>query len=142
MRRTMMLAAGLMLMVTGCSNLPAVTRTGDVKDIFIRTNLEPVEQTAAAGDEVRWINKRNGPVRIVFLQPVDEAMSCNNGFSRGFMSLFRRAGTASLDPNETASVCMKEPGFYRYTVRMESATPSGEINSSGVLRIGNVGARQ
>jgi plastocyanin len=123
-------------MIIGCSNMPKVTRTGDVKDVMIGETLEPAERAAAAGDEVRWINKRTAPVRIVFLDPVDEAFSCNNGFG-GWMA---KSGTASLDPNETASVCFRQPGFYRYTVRMKAASPTGEINASGVVRVGNVGA--
>jgi hypothetical protein len=46
-----------------CSGLPTVTRLGDVKDIFIRETLDPLERDAGVGDEVRWINKRNGAVR-------------------------------------------------------------------------------
>jgi plastocyanin len=119
----------------GCSNLPKVTRTGEVKDIMIREQLEPIERTAAIGDEVRWINKRTAPVRIIFLDPVDDTFSCKNGFG-GFM---KKDGIASLDPNETASACFERAGFYRYTVRMKAASPTGEINASGVVRVGEVG---
>lgn len=140
MRATMLLTAALLCITAGCSGLPTVTRTGDVKDIFIRESLDPVEREANAGDEVRWINKRNGSVSIVFLQPVHDILSCSDGLNRGFMSMFRRNDTVPLDPNETTSVCFKEPGFYRYTVRMQSASPTGEINASGVLRIGNIAA--
>ncbi len=140
MRATIFLAAAFLCTAVGCSGLPTVTRTGDVKDIFIRENLDPLERDAGVGDEVRWINKRNGPVSIVFLQPVHDLLTCSDGLNRGFMSMFRRNDTVPLNPNETTSVCFKEPGFYRYTARMQSASPTGEINASGVLRIGNVAA--
>lgn len=121
MRATIFVAAALMCAAVGCSWLPTVTRTGDVKDIFIKETLEPLERDAGVGDEVRWINKRNGAVHIVFLQPVDELLSCSDGFNHGFTSLFRRKDTVSLDPNDTTSVCFKEPGFYRYTARMQES---------------------
>lgn len=123
-----------MTVIVGCTNMPKVTRTGEVKDVMVRENLEPVEQVAGAGDEIRWVNKRTAPVRIIFLDPVDEAFSCRNGFG-GFM---RKAGIAKLDANETASVCFKQPGIYRYTVRMKAASPTGELNVSGLVRVGNV----
>jgi plastocyanin len=133
-----MAGSAFLLMLTACSNMPAVTRTGDVKDIMIREALEPPERSAGAGDEVRWINKRTAPVKIVFLDPIDDQLSCRNHFG----GMFTSNNTASLDPNESASVCFKQPGFYRYTVRMQAASPTGEINASGVVKVGNVGARQ
>lgn len=137
MRVMTVVGSAFLFMLAACSNMPAVTRTGDVKDILIKETLEPAERVAGAGDEVRWINKRTAPVRIVFLDPVDGQFSCRSQFG----GLFTPGNTALLDPNETASVCFKQPGFYRYTVRMKAASPTGEINTSGVVKVGNVGTR-
>ncbi len=46
--------------------------------------------------------------------------------------------TAKLDTNETASVCFRDPGYVRYTVRMKSATSSVESNVPGVVKVGGV----
>lgn len=133
--RVMVVAATLSVFVMGCSSLPTMTRTGAVKNIVIGDQLDPTEVMVHAGDEVRWINKRNGPVRVVFLDGVSNRLSCNNGF--GGVTL--KNGSASLDPNETASLCFKNPGYYRYTIRMESASMKGELNAPGAIRVGDMG---
>ncbi|MDR4480575.1 MAG: hypothetical protein R3B37_12640 [Nitrospira sp.] len=135
---TSLIVAGLICTVAACSSMPKVTRTGELKDIKIAQHVEPTERTAAVGDEVRWINRRTGSVRIVFLDPIESAVSCNNGFG-GLSNMFK-SNRASIDENETVSLCLNRPGSYRYTVRMDSSRPGGEINESGVLKIGPTGS--
>jgi hypothetical protein len=117
----------------GCESTPTVTRTGDVKDIIIGDNLTATEVSVNPGDEVRWINKRTAPVRLVFLDPAaNEKMSCKNNLG-GWMS---RSDTTNLATNETASACFREVGQVQYTVRMKSALTTGEINVPGLIRVG------
>ena len=117
----------------GCESTPTVTRSGDVKDIIVGDNLSPGEIVVSPGDEVRWVNKRTGPVRIVFLSPVsDKELSCKNNFG----GLMTPSNTAKLSMNETASACFGNPGYVRYTVRMESGDMAGERNVSGVIKVG------
>lgn len=126
---------GLVLLVCGCQSLPPVTRTGEVKDIVIGEKLSSGELVVSPGDEVRWINKRTAPVRVVLLDPVsDKQLSCRHNFG-GWMT---RSDTAKLDTNETASACFRDPGYIRYTVRMQSTLPSGELNVPGVVKVGGV----
>jgi plastocyanin len=131
----MAITAGLVGTALGCSNLPAMTRTGAVKDIVISDHVAPWEVKVNAGDEVRWINKRSGPIRVVFLDQVGKRLSCNNGFG----GLTVKAGAASLDPDESASLCFSNPGTYRYTIRMESASTTGELDAPGVIKVGDMG---
>ena len=127
-----------LLFVLGCQGTPTVTRSGDVKDIIIGDNLTSGDIMVNPGDEVRWVNKRTAPVRIVFLDPAsDKQMSCNNNFG-GWMT---PSGTAELATNQTASACFRDPGFYRYTVRMESARTTGELNVPGVIKVGGQGGQ-
>jgi plastocyanin len=127
------LGVALVLFVLGCQATPTVTRSGDVKDIIIGDNLASGEVAVSPGDEVRWVNKRTAPVRIVFLDPVsDKQLSCRNNFG----GLMTPNDTAKLATNETASVCFRDPGYFRYTVRMESARTTGELNVSGVVKVG------
>ena len=127
-----------LLLLTGCQSTPTVTRSGDVKDIIVGDNLTSGEVAVSAGDEVRWVNKRTAPVRIVFLDPVsDKQLSCRNNFG----GLMTPSDTAKLATNETASVCFRDPGYYRYTVRMESARTTGEVNVSGVVKVGGHAGR-
>ena len=127
-----------LLLLAGCQGTPTVTRSGDVKDIIVGDNLTSGEVAVSAGDEVRWVNKRTAPVRIVFLDPVsDKQLSCKNNFG----GLMTPGDTAKLATNETASVCFRDPGYYRYTVRMESARTTGEVNVSGVVKVGGHAGR-
>lgn len=122
-----------LVFVLGCQGMPTVTRTGDVKDIMIGDDLTSGYIAVGPGDEVRWINKRTAPVRIVFLDPEwDKQLSCKNNFG-GWMT---RSDTAELATNETASVCFRDAGTFRYTVRMESHRTRGELNVSGVVKVG------
>jgi hypothetical protein len=127
-----------LLLVLGCQGTPTVTRTGDVKDIIIGDDLSSRETAVNTGDEVRWINKRTQPVRVVFLDPVsDKQLSCKNNVG-GWMT---PSDTAQLGKNETASACFRDPGYYRYIVRMESALTTGDINVQGVIRVGGQGGQ-
>ena len=127
------LGVALVFSVLGCQGTPTVTRSGDVKDIIIGDNQSFGEMVVSPGDEVRWVNKRTAPVRIVFLDPVsDKQLSCQNNFG-GMMT---PSNTAKLATNETASACFRDPGYFRYTVRMESANMTGERNVSGVVKVG------
>jgi plastocyanin len=127
-----------LLFVLGCQSTPTVTRTGDVKDIIIGDDLSSREVAVNTGDEVRWINKRTAPVRIVFLDPVsDKQLSCKSNVG-GWMT---PSDTAQLGKNETASVCFRDPGYFRYIVRMESAKTTGDINVQGVIKVGGQGGQ-
>ena len=127
-----------LVFVLGCQSTPTVTRTGDVKDIIIGDDLSSREIAVNTGDEVRWINKRTAPVRIVFLDPVsDKQLSCKNNVG-GWMT---PSDTAQLGKNETASACFRDPGYFRYIVRMESAKTTGDINVQGVVKVGGQGGQ-
>ena len=127
-----------LLFVLGCQGTPTVTRTGDVKDIIIGDNLTSSETAVNTGDEVRWVNKRTQPVRVIFLDSVsDKQLSCKNNVG-GWMT---PSNTAQLGKNETASVCFRDPGYFRYIVRMESAKTTGDINVQGVIKVGGQGGQ-
>ena len=138
MKPNQYLWAALIFLSLGCESIPTVTRTGDVKDIIIGDRLSSTELMVSPGDEVRWVNKRTAPVRVVFLDPVpDKRLSCKDNFG-GWLT---PSDTAKLDTNETASVCFRDPGYVRYTVRMKSATPAGDINVPGVVKVGGVSGK-
>ena len=122
-----------LVFLAGCESTPTVTRSGDVKDIIIGDNLSSGEVVVSPGDEVRWVNKRTAPVRVIFLDPMaDKQLSCKNNFG----GLMTPSNTAKLATNETASACFRDPGYFRYTVRMESAGMAGEGNVPGVVKVG------
>jgi hypothetical protein len=47
----------------------------------------------------------------------------------------RNANSATLDPNESASLCFSKPGPINYTVRMESTQSTGELNVPGSIHV-------
>jgi plastocyanin len=122
----------MLLVLTACQSLPTVTRSGDVKDVTIREGLSSPELQVNAGDEIRWTNKRMAPARIVFLDPVSDRLSCRNNFG----GMFSSNSEATLKPNQSASVCFREPGTIRYVVKMDSAVPTGQVSDSGRIQIG------
>ena len=127
-----------LVFVLGCQGMPTVTRTGDVKDILIGDDLSSREIAVNTGDEVRWVNKRTQPVRVIFLDAMlDKQLSCKNNVG-GWMT---PSDTAQLGKNETASVCFRDPGYFRYIVRMESAKTTGDINIQGVIKVGGQGGQ-
>lgn len=127
-----------LVFVVGCQGMPTVTRTGDVKDIIIGDDLTSGHIAVGPGDEVRWINKRTAPVRIIFLdREWDKQLSCKNNFG-GWMT---RSDTAELATNETASVCFRDAGTFKYTIRMESVRASGDLNVSGIITVGGQGGQ-
>ena len=74
-----------LVLLAGCQSIggesmPTLTRTGQVKDVVIRDVVEPTSLTVNPGDEVRWINKRQGAVRVIFLNPVTENLNCVRNF--------------------------------------------------------------
>jgi plastocyanin len=126
------------VLVLGCQGTPTVTRTGDVKDVTIGDNLASGDITVNPGDEVRWVNKRTAPVRVVLIDPVsDKQVSCKSNFG----GLMTPSDTAKLATNETASICFRDAGTFRYTVRMESSRTAGELNVPGVIKVGGQGGQ-
>jgi plastocyanin len=147
MKARYIIAGCLLLLSASCQllgggdRMPTVTRTGDVKDIYIREDVSPAALTANPGDEIRWINKRQGTVRVIFLSPVTEQLSCQRNFG-GMLSANREQYTANLGSNDTASVCFKNPTEVKYVVRADSNLPSGEVNFSGTVTIGESQSRE
>jgi hypothetical protein len=127
-----LIVAAQLIPMVGCQNIPSATRTGDMKEIFVTENVSLAELSVAAGDEVRWTNRRRAPISIVFLEPVHSKISCRNNFS-GF---FTGGNETTLEPNESASLCFREQTYSSYIIRMNSAVPGEAVNVSGAIRVG------
>ena len=122
--KSVLILLGIAL-VGGCSSLPETTRTGEVKDVQIEANVSPEVVQARPGDEIRWINHRRAPVKLILLDTKKENLSCNRGFATD--------GTTLLNANQTASICLNKAGEVKYQVRMESTLPGGEVNTQGKI---------
>ena len=119
------------LVTPGCiGGLPSSSRTGKVQDIVIGSTVTPSEVTLAPGDEVRWTNRHGAPVGLVFLNSIQEQVTCERGFGLGGV-----ANAAQLDRNKAISLCFATPGHVRYTVHLDAPTPTGQFNIQGVVHI-------
>lgn len=130
-----------LLILAGCQtiggeSMPTLTRTGEVKDVIIREGVEPASLTVNPGDEIRWINKRQGTVRVVLLNPMTENLNCQRNFGgpMGFGTK-RNEYSAKLSSNETASLCFRDPAEVKYVVRADSSDSIGEKNLAGNISI-------
>ena len=126
----MILFGSIFLALAACQSLPAFSRSGEVREIAIHNPLSVTAIQVNAGDEIRWTNKLLTPVRITFLDYVLNKLSCRSNFEGHFYS----GADAALRPNESASLCFREPGTIRYIVKMEHR--DGEIAESGQVQVG------
>lgn len=115
----------------GCmGRLPGTTQTGKVEEIVIGAAVTPSEVTLAPGDEVRWVNRQQGPVSIIFLESIQEQVSCERGFG-----LAGVANATQLGPHKGISLCFSTPGTVHYTVHLDTPTTRGEFNIPGIIHI-------
>ena len=142
MKGTHLILGSAVLMLAGCQtiggeSMPTVTRTGEVKDVIIREVVEPTSVIANPGDEIRFINKRQADVRVIFLHQVTENLTCQRNFGGllGFGTK-RNEYAAKLGANKSASVCFRDPGEVKYVVRAESGDLIGEQNLAGTILVG------
>jgi plastocyanin len=122
----------LALLASACSH-PPTTRSGAVHSIRVMEAPVPDDVVVNAGDEVRWVNARNLPIRVDLVGLHKDDVSCERGFSNLFGTVRE---SAKIDPNDSASLCFVQAGAVNYNVRMDSALPGGEKIVSGVVRIG------
>ena len=123
-----------LIIFTGCQHSllhDGLIRTGQVIDIVILETGSPSTVAVNSGDEVRWINKGQGPVQVIFKGPVEETLLCWQNF-RSVTRTGRSQYTANLASNETASICFRDAGEVSLSVRAEAK----DIRK-GFIRIGS-----
>jgi plastocyanin len=123
---------GMVMCLAACSTMPTMTRTGSVEDIVIGPSSLHLNVTVHKGDEVRWINERDGIIQIIFLDSLEGRVNCQRGF--GLLDI---AETTTLKPQESVSVCFAEPGSWPYTVRLDQPAPTGWFNAPGRVLVEN-----
>lgn len=131
MRYTLAVLAGMVLF-TGCSSLPEVTRTAVIHEIKLEDHLIPPDLTVQAGDEVRWVNHRTLPARVEIPGLEKSMLSCEREFSNVFGSTVE---VAELAPSKSASLCFKKEITISYNARMGSALPGGMQIEPGTIRV-------
>ncbi len=139
-RGTVVLAVGWMLggwMLGGCASLPEISRTQAVHDVQVQDGLSPDHLFAAPGDEIRWVNLRKEAVFVQIADLEKDDLACQRGFEDWRGALLE---SIEIEPNETVSLCFKEPGQIRYNVRAETSVGGGQAVYPGRLRIESLDA--
>ena len=119
--------------IRGTDSISNTTRTGAIHTVNFEEHMTPTNLRVQLGDEVRWVNQRSTPVTVEFLGNALDDVTCQTGFS----SLLRRQQeTATISPNESASLCFNRVGTVTYNARMESPVAGGQSIESGTIRVG------
>ncbi len=137
--KSLVAGAALLAMTVGCAsirgtdNISDTSRTGRIHTVNFETGMTPANLRVQPGDEIRWVNQRSTPVTVEFLGDALADVTCQRGFS----SLLRRQQeAATIDPNESASLCFGKAGTVTYNARMESPVAGGQSIESGTIRVG------
>jgi plastocyanin len=131
----------LSVVLAGCSTwsnkptVPETSRTAIVHDVRISlTDIEPAELRANVGDEIRFLNDKTQPIRVVLIE-AGKSIACNKGFN----------GTidqeADIKPGQYASFCFSKPGTVRYMARDQTAVTGGEVVLPAQIVVGTNTAR-
>jgi plastocyanin len=118
--------------MAACASLPEMSRTQVVRDIKVETQLQPEYLIVAPGDEVRWVNMRTAVIVVQIANLDSSDLRCERGFSKWSGGMVE---SVEVQPNETVSLCFKEPGTVLYNVRAETAVSGGRVVLSGTVSI-------
>ncbi len=139
--RILIVGAAILTTAVGCASIRGTdsisdtSRTGTIHDVNFAEGMTPLNLQVQPGDEVRWINQRSTPVTVEFLGDALAEVTCQTGFSN---FLRRQQETATIDPNESASLCFGIAGTVTYNARMESPVAGGQKIESGTIQVGEV----
>jgi plastocyanin len=104
--------------------IPETSRTARVQDVHVGlTDVAPTETSVDVGDELRFINDRADPVRIILID-AGKSIACKRGFTGAVDQ------QADINPGESASFCFEKPGTAKYMVRSK---PHGMVGGEKVV---------
>ena len=141
-RIAMVLGLSAILSPIGCAShqpFPESSLTGGVLEVKIDEMVTPTSVTVKRGDEIRWINLSKAPVDVSVVQTREELISCQKGFAStnlGYLfgtSEYENIVMATVQPNESASLCFAISGKYAYTVRMHPTGSANKVTGSIIV---------
>ncbi|MEQ1794716.1 MAG: hypothetical protein ABL970_11040 [Nitrospira sp.] len=127
--RSMGMLMGIGLLAA-CATASPGTISSRTHYIQIQDSVSPQRLDVHIGDEVRWQNLRNEPVKVSLLNQLSgSGVTCQTGFSRwGSLD-----DTATIPPNAYVSLCFARAGSIHYNVwlkledPMRSMTPTAKV---------------
>ncbi|WP_447979169.1 hypothetical protein [Candidatus Nitrospira bockiana] len=103
-----------------------------VHEVEIREGVQPLLLYAGVGDEVRWHNRTDDPVRLSFLGTTNlETVRCQKGFS--WFGVMR--DYAKIKPGHFVSLCFAKPGTIRFNVWMDANNLRQGISPTATIRV-------
>ena len=129
---------GLCLVMTmalsaACEHSPSTGSARTVKTVEISDNVKPHVMYASPGEEVRWTNVRQSPVRVGFLNMrLMEDHQCE----KGMVDMFGQVNDhITIEPGESISLCFSRTGDLRYNVWFDPEDPRGAISPTLTISI-------
>jgi hypothetical protein len=124
-----LLTAGLEV---GCSSTPGASLTGTIRYFNIRTEVAPRHMIVQIGDEIRWQNLNQHPVRLRMLGDMGlDLVACGKGFSQ----LGVLQDTVTIAPMQYVSLCFSKPTTMRFNVWLDVNNPQGAMTPTGSIRV-------
>jgi plastocyanin len=122
-----------LLAIAGCAGVSSTSRSGAVHDVRFEEHMTPTNLQVQPGDEVRWVNQRSTPVTVEFLGAALDDVTCQRGFDN---VIGRQQEMATIQPNQSVSLCFGNPGTVTYNARMDSPVAGGQKIESGTIHVG------
>lgn len=124
-----LLSAGL---DAGCGSTPGSSLTGTIRYFNIRTEVAPRHLIVQIGDEIRWQNLNQHPVRLRMLEDMGlDLIACDKGFSQ----LGVLQDTVTIAPMQYVSLCFSKPTTVRFNVWLDVDNPQGAMTPTGSIRV-------
>jgi hypothetical protein len=108
-----------------------------VRTIEIHDHVTPGVLYTAPGEEVRWRNLRENPVRVGFLtMHMLDQLGCEKGVSTSFGQM---NDLVTIPPGQSISVCFSRAGDLKYNVWFDADNARGAISPTATVRVVNKG---
>jgi plastocyanin len=122
-----------LLTIVGCAGVASTSRSGVIHDVRFQERMTPAVLRVQPSDEVRWVNERSMPVTVEFLADALDDVTCQRGFDN---FIGRQQEMATIQPNQSVSLCFGNPGTVTYNARMDSAVAGGKMIERGTIHVG------
>ena len=125
--------AVIVAVVAACAQTPPTGAARTVRTVEISNQVNPNVMYASPGEEVRWTNARQNPVRVGFLTlRLMEDHQCE----QGIVDMFGQVNDyVMIDPGKSISLCPAKTGDLQYNVWFDPENPRGAISPTLTIKI-------
>ena len=125
--------AMIIALAAACGHSPSAGSARTVRTVEISNQVNPHVIYASPGEEVRWTNARQNPVRVGFLNMrLMEDPQCQNGIVDVFGQMNDHV---TIEPGESISLCPAKTDDLQYNVWFEPENPRGAISPTLTIKI-------